>query len=92
VEIVVVGSREDETTRRVLEVARRTFIPNRVLVFLDPGSPDAEQACKRIPLLRGKAVVDGKPAVYVCENGACKLPVTDVASLEKLLDERRRAR
>jgi hypothetical protein len=29
--------------------------------------------------------LDGKPAVYVCRNFACELPVTDAEKLEAML-------
>jgi uncharacterized protein YyaL (SSP411 family) len=47
-----------------------------------PGDPEAEAA---IPLLAGRAHVDGKPAAYVCENFACQLPVTEPEALERQL-------
>jgi uncharacterized protein YyaL (SSP411 family) len=34
-----------------------------------------------VPLLSGKTLVDGLPAVYACELFTCRLPVTDPAAL-----------
>ena len=50
----------------------RGFDPNAVVAF--GPAPD-------VPLLEGKELVDGKPAVYVCERFACRAPVTDPAEL-----------
>jgi len=37
------------------------------------------------PLTEGKASINGMPTVYVCENFACKAPVTDMAALKEQL-------
>jgi uncharacterized protein YyaL (SSP411 family) len=38
-----------------------------------------------VPLLAGKSLVDGRTAVYLCENFACQAPVTDAANLSERL-------
>jgi uncharacterized protein YyaL (SSP411 family) len=65
-EIAIVGDPASEVARAAL----RGFDPNVVVAF----GPDAG-----VPLLEGKTLVDGSPAVYVCERFACRAPVTDPA-------------
>jgi uncharacterized protein YyaL (SSP411 family) len=67
-ELAILGPIDSEVARAALA----PFAPNTV-VAVGPG--------EGVPLLEGKDLVDGKPAVYVCENFACKTPVTDAASL-----------
>ena len=38
------------------------------------------------PLLRGKTLVHGAPAVYLCRNYACEAPITDPRLLKTALD------
>ena len=67
-ELAVVGDPQSGVARAAL----RGFDPNAVVAF---GPADD------VPLLEGKLLVDGKPAVYVCERFACRAPVTDPAQL-----------
>jgi uncharacterized protein YyaL (SSP411 family) len=67
-EVAIVGGAQSDVARAAL----RGFEPNAVVAF---GPADD------VPLLEGKELVDGKPAVYVCERFACRAPVTDPAAL-----------
>jgi uncharacterized protein YyaL (SSP411 family) len=62
-EIAVIGEPGADVARRELA----GFDPNAVVAF----GPSDE-----VPLLKGKNFVDGRPAVYICENFACQSPVT----------------
>jgi len=70
-EIALVGETAD-----LLTAYRRKYLPRTVIAA---GDSD-------IALLRDRKSVNGKPTAYVCENLACKQPVTDVREFEKLLD------
>jgi uncharacterized protein len=63
-EIAVLGAPDSEVARAALA----GFDPNAVVAF----GPSED-----VPLLKGKDLVDGRPAVYVCERFACQAPVTD---------------
>ena len=67
-EIAIVGPPDSEVARAALA----SFDPNAVVAF----GPSDE-----VPLLAGKDLVDGRPAVYVCEAFACQTPVTEARAL-----------
>jgi uncharacterized protein len=59
------------------------FLPNRVVAGMVAG--DA-LAAAGVPLLEGRAMIDGKTTAYVCRNYACELPVTDPTALARQLE------
>jgi uncharacterized protein YyaL (SSP411 family) len=69
-ELAILGGPGSEIARAALA----GFDPNAVVAF---GPADD------VPLLVGKELVDGNPAVYVCERFACRAPVTDPAELAR---------
>ena len=77
-EVVLVRPRggSDEA---LLEVVRGKFAPSQVLVRHEDGAPPAT------PLAQDRPPREGSATAYVCVHGACQLPVTAPAGLEKLL-------
>ncbi len=77
-EIVIVGDAADAATQALLRAVYEIYLPNKVVARLDP---TAEGTRPTLPLLAGKAAIDGKPTAYVCRNFACQKPTTDPAEL-----------
>jgi uncharacterized protein len=71
-ELAIVGPPWSDVARAALE----PFQPQTVV---------AVGPAEGVPLLAAKELVDGKPAVYVCENFACSAPVTEPENLSKAL-------
>jgi uncharacterized protein YyaL (SSP411 family) len=81
-EIVVAGAGSAAQTQALLRAVRQPWIPNKIVALR---ASDQVNSMPHMPLLEGKHPVRGQPTVYVCENYACKLPVTDVHALSALL-------
>ena len=72
-EIVLAGAREDPAMIEMLATIRRRFLPGAVVM-------GSEQSTRPMPAL------DGAATAYVCENFACRLPVTSATALDELLE------
>jgi uncharacterized protein YyaL (SSP411 family)/aryl-alcohol dehydrogenase-like predicted oxidoreductase len=86
VEVVIVGARGDEGRRALVAELAKHPLPNRVIAHVDP---KARPAVER-GLTKGRGLVGGKSAAYVCRGYACKLPVTDAPSLAAALADEKR--
>jgi uncharacterized protein YyaL (SSP411 family) len=62
----------------------RHFLPKTIVLLADDGEGQKYLGAKN-EAVRAMSLVDGKPAVYVCENFTCKTPVTDPKQLAELL-------
>jgi uncharacterized protein YyaL (SSP411 family) len=75
-EIAIAGKKDSEDTKRLLRAIHSRFVPNRVIAFIDPDHADPSMLSEKIPLLAGRSPIEGKAVAYVCQNFACKLPVS----------------
>ncbi len=73
-EIAVIGDPADPSTGELIDAARAGFHPTTVYAF--GSGEDSDE-----PLLAGKTLVNGHPAVYICERFACHAPITNPAAV-----------
>jgi uncharacterized protein YyaL (SSP411 family) len=88
-EIAIVWPRDagPDAARPLLEVVRRTFVPNHALAAASEA--DAPELGKLIPFIADKTAVGGRATAYVCVQGRCELPVFEPDALTALLARRR---
>jgi uncharacterized protein len=72
-EIAVAGAPDAAGAAALLAAVRSAYLPARAI------------ACGDSPLLRGRALVAGKPAAYVCRGRVCDAPETSPEALSRVL-------
>ncbi len=75
-EIVLVWPPGSGPPATLVDSLRRTFVPNRVLLGAAAGD-DLGALAELAPIVAGKTTLADRPAAYVCEQGACRLPTSD---------------
>jgi uncharacterized protein YyaL (SSP411 family) len=75
-QVVVAGAPGTSDTVALLVAARKGFHPDQVLLFND-GTEGTAWLSGRIPSLEGMKPMEGKAALYRCENFTCSAPVTE---------------
>ena len=77
-EIAVIGNLTSSATHALIEVLHQRYLPHVALAAAQPGNA-------YLPVLENREMVNHQPAAYVCENLACRLPVTTAQELERAL-------
>lgn len=83
-QIVIASQKIEEAQAFAAEISRH-FLPNNVIAFT---SSSDNELLGRIPLIIDNVAVQGKPIVYICENYTCKVPITDLEDLRRVLSKR----
>jgi uncharacterized protein YyaL (SSP411 family) len=80
-EIAIVGDPGASDTQALLHIVRDGYRPFQVVAL---GEPTTEELA--VPLLRGRGLVNGHAAAYVCRNLTCRAPVTEPGDLQFLME------
>jgi uncharacterized protein YyaL (SSP411 family) len=83
-EIVIVTPNDRQEAEALLRVLGTDGPRNRVLVVTPAAG--TEVMAKIVPLVAGKAPLDGSATAYVCQQGACALPTTDPEVFRRQLE------
>ena len=79
--IVIAGDLREEAAKALRQAVYAQYIPNKMVLLAEPENTGERYSS----LFEGKTPVDGKPTAYVCENYACKAPVTSPEELRAIL-------
>jgi len=76
-EVVFAGPSENDDLMKMFQAVNRRFIPNHVAVFR-PSDRDSSAIDKISDFVESHMAIEERATAYVCENHACKAPVTDL--------------
>ncbi|MEO8512128.1 MAG: thioredoxin domain-containing protein [Ignavibacteria bacterium] len=81
-QIIIAGKDNDETAYRMLREVLLRYMPDKVVVKIDPAIASASIT------FASKVIQESNETMaYVCENFACRLPVKTPGELVKILDQ-----
>jgi hypothetical protein len=86
-EVALVGNPAAPDMQALCGVVQRAYRPHVVVAMKLTSDDPQSSGSVDIPLLKGRDIIDGKAAAYVCEGFTCKLPVTDAEALHQQLEE-----
>ena len=81
-EVVIFGERSDARTQALLAVLDAAPLPDTALALIEDA---VDPLVAWLPFTQARGPVDGQPTAYVCEGGACRLPVTTPEALREQL-------
>jgi len=88
-EIVIAGDISLEGVQDMINTVHRAFLPNKVFIFRPQGSEN-KRLSSISPFTNAMDPIDNRPTAYICENFACKRPITDMEILKATLMNRPR--
>ena len=86
VELAFIGSQAEPGYEALRAEINRRYLPNRIVAHHDPQGPDPDH-----PLTKGKSLVKGTAALYICRNFSCQAPITEPAQIDAALAQQDKA-
>ena len=71
---IVLAAENDDT---LMDIVKQAYLPCKILA--------STSTKMNLPILKGKKMVDGQPAIYICKNYTCKEPITEESVLRETL-------
>ena len=81
-QLVITGQRERETTREMLEIVNKEFLPFTASLFY---SPEKKRLKKIIPVLEERELATEKTTALICQDYSCLPPITEAKKLREVL-------
>jgi aryl-alcohol dehydrogenase-like predicted oxidoreductase len=72
VELALIGTPGSPDYEELKHTVHHHYLPNRIIGHHDPQTSPSEH-----PLLLGKQLINGKAALFICQNFSCQAPITD---------------
>ncbi|MGB4461716.1 MAG: thioredoxin domain-containing protein [Tepidanaerobacteraceae bacterium] len=85
-EIVIAGDMVDEDTQAFVEKIRSYYMPSTVTIVTQAGH-EREKLEKLIPFVKAMKRVGNNATIYLCQNFACKSPISSMKGLEEILEK-----
>ena len=86
-QIVIVGPPGRDDTRALHEVARTSYLPQALLIPVDPSTQDALSSL--LPWVASMFMRDDRATAYLCRDFTCQAPVTSPDALRQQLEQLR---
>jgi uncharacterized protein YyaL (SSP411 family) len=83
-EIVIAAAEAQDRSQALMAEVRRHFVPHATILFRGAG-PDGAAIAGIVPFMKTMTPLQGQATAYVCENYACRQPVTTERELADIL-------
>jgi uncharacterized protein YyaL (SSP411 family) len=81
VELCLIGKPAETGYEALRQEVGRHYLPNRIIAHSNPTEGDSPD----FPPVKGKGLIDGRAALYLCRNFTCQTPITDPAQAASAL-------